>query len=143
MIAQKGQPALRRFWISGCAFHPAGDSSLRNVEAQHEKFSVNPTSTPTRVLRHHPEDQTPNFVRDPLSTNLFSHPRNQAPVHAKSSTMPAHNGLRSNQDERLLPGRPKSASEQPEEFIESSESGFRVPALQDSQLLPERQVLYE
>ena len=43
----------------------------------------------------------------------------------------------------LLPRRPKVASEHPEQFVDGSESGLRMLALQDSQLLPELQVLKE
>src|SRR6266550_810029 len=38
MIAQKGQPTFGQFWVSRRSFHPAGDGSLRNIKAQHEKL---------------------------------------------------------------------------------------------------------
>src|ERR1700739_34585 len=40
MIANKGLPALGKFWISGRTAHPAGDRALRYVEAEHEEFAV-------------------------------------------------------------------------------------------------------
>jgi hypothetical protein len=63
MIAKKGQPAPGKFWISGCSLHPTGDTSFRYIEAKHEQFTVDAGSTPGWVLRHHPEDQLPNFLR--------------------------------------------------------------------------------
>ena len=40
MIAEKSQPPPTRFWISGRSLHPAGDASLRYIEAEHQKFAV-------------------------------------------------------------------------------------------------------
>jgi hypothetical protein len=89
MIANKGQPAPGKFWISGSSLHPAGDASLRYIETQHEQFAVDAGSTPGWVLPHHPEDQIPNSLRQPFSTNLVFHLRDQAPIESKSGTMPA------------------------------------------------------
>ena len=100
-------------------------------------------STPGWVLRHHAEDQLPNFPRQSIPADLFSHLRDHAPVHAKPSAVPTYDCLWANDNERLLPRRPKVASEHPEPFVDGSESGLRMLALQDSQLLPERQVLKE
>jgi len=40
MIAEKSQPPPTRFWVSGRSLHPAGDASLRYIEAEHQKFAV-------------------------------------------------------------------------------------------------------
>jgi hypothetical protein len=39
MIPQEGHPSLRRFRISRRTLHPTGDGSLRDLEAQREKFA--------------------------------------------------------------------------------------------------------
>ena len=75
MVAKKGQPTLRWFWVSGRAFHPAGDSSLRNIEAKHEELAMNARSTSCRILRYQAIDQVPDLFRDPFSANLLSHLR--------------------------------------------------------------------
>ncbi len=143
VIPQEGQPALRRLGISWCTLHPPGDGSLRDLEAQHEKFAVDAGSTPGRVLAHHLENQISDFLGESSSTNLLSHPGDQAPVHAEASTMPTDHGLRGDHNERLLPSGPKLAREHPEELIERTELGPGMPAFQEGELLPKRQVLKE
>ena len=67
MIAEKSQPPPTRFWISGRSLHPAGDASLRYIEAEHQKFAMDAGSTPGGVLGYHAEDQ----VLLPLSRACF------------------------------------------------------------------------
>src|SRR2546425_354138 len=43
MIAQKGQPALRGLRALGRPSHPAGDGGFRDLEAEHEEFTMNAT----------------------------------------------------------------------------------------------------
>jgi hypothetical protein len=143
VISQEGQPASRRLWISECTLHPPGDGSLRELEAQHEKFAVDARSTPGRVLGNHLENQISDFFGESSSTNLLSHPGDEASVQTKSASVPTNHGLRGDHEERLLPGGPKLAREYPEELIERSELGSRVPALQDGELLSKRQILKE
>ena len=56
VIAQKSQPPPSRFWIPGRSLHPAGDASLRYIEAQHQKFSMNAGSAPGAIFGYHAED---------------------------------------------------------------------------------------
>jgi hypothetical protein len=49
-VAQERKPAFRRLGISRRRFaHPAGDGSLGNVEAEHDKFTMNPRRSPGRI----------------------------------------------------------------------------------------------
>ena len=82
MIANKGLPALGKFWISGRSLHPTGNGSLGYVEAQHEQFAVDAGSTPGWVFCHHPEGQIPDFLRQSFSADLFFYPRDPAPVES-------------------------------------------------------------
>ena len=143
VIPQEGQPALGRFGVSGCTLHPAGDGSLRYFEAQHQKFAMNPRCAPGRVLRHHLENQISDFLGEFPSRHLRSRFGDQAPVHAKTSTMPTDHGLRRDKNERLLPGGPEPASGDPKELVEETDFGFGMPALQHRELLPEGQILQE
>src|SRR5207302_9377468 len=59
MIAEKGLPAPGKSWILGRSLHPAGDTSLGYIEAQHEELAVNPGSSPGRIVCHHLEDEIP------------------------------------------------------------------------------------
>jgi len=61
VIRKKHAPALGWLGVSRRPLHPAGDGPLGGIEAQHEQFTVNARSAPGWVLRHHTEDQLPNF----------------------------------------------------------------------------------
>jgi len=119
------------------------DGSLGDVKAQHEKLAVTARSTPRWVLRHHAEDQLPNFLRQSFPTDLFSQLRDETPVQSKPSTMPADPGFGSDHKERLLAVRPEPGREHPEELVKKAESRFGMPALQYSKLLTKRQILNE
>jgi len=121
MIANKGLPALGKFWISGRSLHPTGNGSLGYVEAQHEQFAVDAGSTPGWVFCHHPEGQIPDFLRQSFSADRFFHPRDPAPVEPKSGTMPAHHSFGSDDDERTLPSGPEPVREHPEEFVQAAD----------------------
>jgi len=107
LIRKKCAPALGWLGISRNPLHPAGDGSLGDIEAQHEQFAVNARRTPGWVLRHHTEDQLPNFRRQFFPTDLFSRLRDQTPVQSKTSAMPANDRLRIDEHERLLPSTPE------------------------------------
>jgi len=55
--------------------------------------------------------------------------------------VPADNGLWHNEEERLFPASPESASGDPKEFVEHSEFWFGMSALQHDKLLSKSQVL--
>ena len=62
VIAQKGEPAPCAVRISWCPPHPSRDGSLRNVEAEHEKLTMNAGSTPGRILSDHLKYEVPNLL---------------------------------------------------------------------------------
>jgi len=141
VILKKRAPTFGWPGIPGRPLHPAGDGSLGDVKAQHEKLAVNARSTPGWVLRHHAEDELPNFPRQSLPTDLFSHLRDQTPVQSKPSTMPADHGFGSDHQEGLFPVRPQPAREHPEELVKRQECWPGLPALLYSELLTKRQIL--
>jgi hypothetical protein len=57
--------------------------------------------------------------------------------------VPPNHGFRRDDDEGLLPTRPDSPSNYPEEFIEEAEDRPWTAPLQHSELLPEREILQE
>src|SRR5438105_11534584 len=138
--------AVRRLgWlgVSRRPLHPAGDGSLGGIEAQHEQFTVNARRAPGWVLRHHTEDQLPNFRGQFFPTDRFSRLRDPTPVQSKTSAMPANDRLRIHEHERLLPGTPETTGEYPEDFVNRSHPGSGMLALQHSQLLPESEIFQE
>src|ERR1700675_1787960 len=129
MMAEKSQPPPTRLWISGRSLHPAGDASLRYIEAEHQKLAADGGATPGGVLGYHAEDQVLDLVRKPVSPNLFSDLGDKAPVQTEAGSMPTNHGFRSHDDERLFPSRPESAGDHPEKYVEHAEFGFGVLAL--------------
>src|SRR5215831_14814019 len=89
VIRKKRTPALGGPGLSRNPLHPAGDASLADIEAQHEQFAVNARRAPSWVLRHHTENQLPNFRRQFFPTDLFSRLRNPTPVQSKTSERPS------------------------------------------------------
>ena len=61
VVAKELAPLLPRFGIGGAPWHHSGDRALGNVEAEHEKFTVDARRTPRRVLRRHTPDQATEF----------------------------------------------------------------------------------
>src|SRR5215813_12962873 len=78
-----------------------------------------------------------------LPTDLFPTLRDQTPVQSKTSAMPANDGLRIDEHQRLLPSTPKTTGEYPEDFVNRSDPGSGMLALQHGQLLPESEIFQE
>ena len=57
--------------------------------------------------------------------------------------MPADDRLRIDEHERLLPSTPETTGEYPEDFVNSSNPGSGMLALQHGQLLPESETFKE
>jgi hypothetical protein len=55
--------------------------------------------------------------------------------------MPTDHRFGRDDDERLFPFAPKSASGQPEELIDKRQAWPRMPTFQDGELLPEGEIL--
>jgi len=72
MITQKRKPAFGKFGISRRFAHPAGDRSLGNVKAEHEKLTVNPRCSPGRILGNHLEYQVSGLSRDPSPATAWA-----------------------------------------------------------------------
>src|SRR5262249_11051211 len=90
MIAQKRAPALtRRIASLGLVL---ADGRLRHPKAELEQFAMNVWCTPKPIVHAHPPDQRPQFRSDLRPASLGA--EFPAPVTAKSSAMPAHDGLR-------------------------------------------------
>jgi len=143
VIAEKAEPAFGRFRVPGRSLHAAGNASLRYVEAQHQKFAMNPGSAPRGVLSNHAEDQVSHLCRELLSIDPHFRSGDEAPVQTEARSMPTNHGFRGDQDERLFPPGPVSEGGHPEEFVEHTKLGFGVLAFQRGELLPQRQILQE
>ena len=140
MIPQECKPALRRFGISRRSSHPARYGSLRHIESEHQKFSVNARSSPGWILGDHSKYQVSHLVRDSLSSDHSARSGDRAPVQGEPRPVPSHDGIWAYDDESCFPTRPKSQRENPEELIEHREPWLWMFAFQDCELLPQNKV---
>ena len=62
-------------------------------------------------------------------------------MRSEADSVPPHHGLRSDQDERPLPAGPRSSKHEPEELVESSETGVRPFGMESQKLLTQGKVL--
>jgi hypothetical protein len=108
VIAQKRRTSLCRLWISWRSPHPTQNSSLRNIEAQHLKLAMNARRTPGGVLGYHAEDAFAQLLTDTLPARPSSMARELGPIQLEPCLMPANNGFRLDENQRLLPCRPET-----------------------------------
>src|SRR6478736_4464246 len=100
MIQEERSPALR--WWAPVSGHVLGNRSLADIDAELEELSMDARSAPERICQAHLADQLPNFEGHlgPAGSSL----RLPAPEGAESSTMPADNGLRLDDRDRIQDG---------------------------------------
>jgi hypothetical protein len=55
--------------------------------------------------------------------------------------VPADNGFRGDDDERVLPPRPEPTNNKPEELVDQNEPWPGVPTFENGELLPQHKVL--
>ena len=143
MVAQKCRPPLCRLWTSRRFPHPAQHCSLGNLEAQHFEFAMDARRTPGRVLDNHAEDKFTHFFSDAFSSRSISTPREPRPIQLESRLVPAHDSPRLDENQRLLPSRPKPPQHHPEQFVLSGKPWLRMLLFQNSELLTKRQIFQQ
>jgi hypothetical protein len=102
---------------------------------------MNTWSTPRGVFGHHLENQIPNFSWNLLAAGSPAHFAKYGQIETESSLVPAGHSVRSDQKEAILPVGPDLAKGNPKQFVEQTQSWFRMPAFQDDELLAESEVL--
>src|ERR1700678_1256966 len=112
-----------------------------DLKAEHEEFPMYPRRSPAGVLGNHPEDQIPNFLRNPSPPCRLSDPGDQPPVETKACPVPPDHCLWRHQDQSFLPGEPELMSNDPEQFVEQIEPWPRMSTFQNGELLPQREIL--
>jgi hypothetical protein len=141
MVAQKRRPTLGWFGISGSFPHPTKHGSLRNVEAQHSEFAMDPRRAPGAVLGHQAKDQLPQFLARRFPTHYGMFAGNPLPVQFESGSMPADDGVWLDKDQCLSPSRPQPPQSDPKESVRSGKSGLRIAVRHNRELLPQGQIL--
>jgi hypothetical protein len=118
VVPKKRQPTFGQLWVSRRMSHPAGDGPLGDIKSDHQEFPMNSRRSPGWILNDHAKNQIANFLRHAPSPNEISTSGNGAPIELEASTMPAHDGVWNDEDEVLLPARPKLTDQDTEQFIE-------------------------
>jgi len=127
-------PAQRSFRLWRC---PQCNWSRRNGD----ELGKPPLRETPPAANDHTEDQFPNLLRRPSPSNLPPDSGDPPPVQTKTSPVPADDGFRRDDDERLLPRQPDPPSDYPEELIEKPETRARVSTLQSEELLTQSDIL--
>ena len=127
---------VRDLWALGV---PAGDGPLGNIEAQHQKFTVDARSAPGWVFRHHPKDQITNFLRNPFSADHPIGSRDETPIECESAPVPTHNGLRA-YDNPLVAIRTRISARRPKRAYQTPRSWSGMSRLQYGELLAKGEV---
>jgi hypothetical protein len=104
---------------------------------------MNAGSTPRWILGCHLEDELTQLSSDRLPSQdsvRFGYP---PPVETKAGAVPANDGVRGNDDQRILPVRPERPKGDPKEPVESSEARSLAVAPKGSDLLAKSDILQD
>src|SRR5215813_8380007 len=93
------------------------DGSLRDLDAKHLEFSVNPWRTPQRIGRDHPLDQSANLDGSRGYATVPA-PRQPRPELAKTLPLPPDDGVGLYVQQRAAPVAPNPRQTDPEQPIE-------------------------
>jgi len=104
---------------------------------------MNAWRTPGRVLDNHAEDEVTQFSADTPSSHTDSMPRKPSPIQLEPCSAPTSNSLWLDQDQHLLPSRPKPPQDYLKEFVLSGKPQPRASFAQNRELLPKSQVFQE
>ena len=138
MVLEERSPGLRG-WLRA-ARHETRNGPLRNLEAELEQLTMNARGTPERIGVRHGADEVSKLRADRRSTR--SPPSGlPGPESAKALPMPPNYGLGANDVKRLTPPCPPLRQPHPEGAIEAPESRSLRAVAEQSELLPECQVL--
>src|SRR5215469_14179427 len=141
VVALECCPSFGGFGTSRRFAHPAQDSTFGDVEAEHSEFPMNSRCAPRRILGNDPENEFTDFLARRPSAHADFGPRNPLPVQFEPCTMPANDGIRLHQDQRLSPPGPEATQRNPEKSIAIRESWLRTASSQDRELLTQREIL--
>jgi hypothetical protein len=111
-----------------------------NAEAELQKLAVDLGSTPHRILFRHAANQGLNLGGD-LRSTARACTRAPSPVEPEPGSMPAHHGVRLNNDEGRCPTRPDAAQDGPEQPVKGAQVRARMFSFEYRELLTQGQDL--
>jgi hypothetical protein len=98
-------------------------------------------SAPGWVLGNHAENDLTQFRTDSLPPQTSTIPREPGQTRSESRTMPSHNRLRLDENQRMLPSTLDTPQHHREQSVRSRKSRLQISLLQDCKLLSKRQIL--
>ena len=101
---------------------------------------MNTRRSPRRILCNHAKNQVANLFGDPPSTDPGSDSGDQPPVESETRPVPADDGFRSHDNQRILPLGPNPLNGYPKQLVEGIQSRSRMAALEHCELLPQREI---
>jgi hypothetical protein len=117
----------------------AADRARTDHNAELEELAADTLGAPERVLVGHGGDQLPDLRTQSGSAQVVA--RAPAPVEPPASSMPANDGLGTDQDQMPFPVRVEAPDHQPEEPVSGLESRARTGTERDMELVAQEQVL--
>jgi len=92
--------------------------------------------TPSGILRDHLEDQLAYLLgNSPTTTDSSSHFAEHGPIQFEACPVPPNHGFWQDEHECALPLRPEATNYNPEQFVEWTQPGPRMLALEHGELL--------
>ncbi len=137
-MIKEGPPILR--WRLPMTEHVLRDGGLRDIDPKLEQFPMHPRCSPTWVGPRHLPDEFTDLRGNGWST--FSVPTAlPSPVQPEASSVPSDDGLGLHDGEYLGPVRPDPGQQDPEESVALLQMRTFDRPLQDSDLLPQCEIL--
>jgi hypothetical protein len=120
--------------------HVLGDGQLGDLVAEQSEFCADAPAAPGGVLASHAPDEIAKFGVEPRAADRVR-PRLPPPVELEASAVPREHRRRLHDDETGSPARPDPAQPDPEDPVPLHEAGSATGALEDPELMAEREVL--
>ena len=142
LIAQEAPPRLG--WPSAWCRQIARDGGLGNCVPEHEKLTMDPWSTPEKVLTGHSCDQNTDLTGNPRTSTSPAATRSISPKPRPALTAPTQHRIGLNDHQAFAPLRPPARQQDPKQPINATE--VRAPssaALQHGDLVPQRDRLQQ
>src|SRR3989304_3538995 len=135
MIMKERLPPLR--WRASSPGHILGHARLSDIDAEFEQLSMDPWRTPQGIGNAHLADQPTDLRRHSRPATTAS--RLPAPIRPKTRAMPADNGVRLNDRQRIANSREQPIETNEYQSVDGIEGVFLWSSPpQDVYLLPQR-----
>src|ERR1019366_8588960 len=135
MIMKERLPALR--WRASSPGHILGHARLSDIDAELEQLAMDPRRAPQQIGNAHLADQPADLRRHSRPATAAS--RLPAPIRSKTRAMPADNGVRLNDRQRIANSRKQPIESNEYQSVDGTEGEFHWSSPpQDVYLLPQR-----